>query len=108
MDMSTLGDCSVVVPASEEAYHDWVQQNPQGFVINAWKAPGDRKDNAMMWHRAGCDHIDPRYSTEDPPFRYVTSDMLKACSTNPAALAIWAKDRREPLTRCVCMADDRL
>jgi hypothetical protein len=105
MDTSTLGDNSVVVPASEEAYRDWVQQNPQGFVINAWKAPGDRKDHVMMWHRAGCDHIDPQYSSEIPPFRYVASEKLKACSTNPAALAIWAKDRPEPLTSCPCMGN---
>ncbi len=103
MDTSPLVDSSVVVAVSEDAYHDWVQQNPQGFVINAWKAPGGRTNNAMVWLRAGCDHIDPRYSSEIPPFRYVASEKLKACSMNPAALAIWAKERPEPLTSCPCM-----
>src|SRR5258706_8440078 len=39
---------SVVVADSEEAFQDWVQTYPQGFVINAWKAPGGRTNNAMM------------------------------------------------------------
>ncbi len=83
MDTSTLGDNSVVVAVSEDAYHDWVQQNPQGFVINAWKAPDGRANNAMVWLRAGCDHIDPRYSSEIPPFRYVASEKLRIRAQYP-------------------------
>jgi hypothetical protein len=54
----------------------------------------------MMWYRADCSTIDPQYSSSEPPFRYVSGDTMKACSANPAALAVWAKGRTEPLAYC--------
>lgn len=100
--MSTPFDTSFLVecPDSEDRYRDWVQRYPHGFIINAYREPAGKTHNAMMWHRADCDHIDPKFAVSEPPFRYVTSYMLKACSANPAALAVWAKSREEPLTYC--------
>ena len=59
-------------------------------------AAGRPGPESLGRHRADCDHIDP-----DWPARFVTGDRLKACSTHPAALAIWAKPRSEPLTYCL-------
>lgn len=96
MDLRSL----VTLPRTEAEYREWVEAHPHGFIINAWRVPGDRADNAMRWHQVGCSHIDPHFATETPPFSYVSSERLKACSTNPAALAIWAKTRSEPLLYC--------
>ncbi|HEV2457377.1 MAG TPA: hypothetical protein VGS80_03360 [Ktedonobacterales bacterium] len=101
-NMDTPFDTSFLVecPETEEAYCAWVQRFPQGFVINAWKVVSDKPEDArsMMWHRADCSHIHPKYACSKPPFRYVSGDTMKACSAHPAALAIWAQGRSEPLT----------
>ena len=88
---------ALVIPTTEEAYTAWVATHPHGFVINAWKVPDNKPSNArsMMWHRADCSHIEPG---EGIP--YVTRDTMKVCATDPGPLAVWAKNRSEPLEYC--------
>lgn len=98
MDIASL----VELPETEDAYSAWIQRFPHGFVINAWKDASNKPTGTrfLTWHRADCGHIDPKYASSKPPFRYVSGDTMKACSANPAALAVWAKGRTEPLTYC--------
>jgi hypothetical protein len=58
----------VTFPRTEAEYREWVEAHPHGFITNAWRAPGDRADNAMRWHQEGWNHIDPHCATETPPF----------------------------------------
>lgn len=87
----------VEFPDTEEAFSAWRRRFPSGFVINAWKRSDNKPDStrSITWHRADCEHLGSG-GTE----RYVTGDTMKACSTNAAALAIWARSRSEPLTYC--------
>ena len=87
-------------PDTEDEYLSWVLGNPHGFVINANKAPSQMPDHmqGMTWHHANCSTIDPKRHK-----RLVSGATMKACSLNPAPLAIWAVERGETLQYCaVC------
>lgn len=88
--MSELGP--VYQPETEGEYTAWVTQHKHdGYVINAHKTGAA----PMYWHRADCGHIRPDGST---PF--IERDYFKACALDPGALAVWAKQRPEPLNYC--------
>jgi len=83
---------AIFLPHREAEYAAWVNQHPQGFVVNAPKAGW----GVMTWHRANCDHIRPDGST-----RFVEGQTEKVCSLDPGALVLWAMARGETLNFCL-------
>ncbi len=81
----------ILSPTQETEYAAWVQQHPQGFVINASKNGA----GAMFWHRADCGTIQPYKDT-----RLVEGDNLKVCSLDPGALVLWALSRGGMMNFC--------
>lgn len=90
-----MGD-SVFILKTDRNFEDWQREHPDGYVINA----AETTDGEMMWHQSKCWHM---YG-DNGPFTYMNRD--KICATNPAALALWAKERSNPLTYCqTCQAE---
>src|SRR5690349_16765816 len=87
---------AVYIPEVEHTYAEWVKQHPRGYVINAPKSGMQ----AMVWHRADCDTIQPFKDTH-----LVEGDYLKACSLNPATLAVWAMTHGRELHYCQACRD---
>lgn len=67
----------------ETGYLQWVNENPDGFVINSPKQPGSFPE---MLHRASCAHI-----TTDRHTNYTTTSFKKICSLDRQELVEWAK-----------------
>ncbi|HEX8997904.1 MAG TPA: hypothetical protein VF812_17890 [Ktedonobacterales bacterium] len=84
-------------PQSDDEFQEWQQGHPHGYIINAPKSG----DGEMMWHQSQCMHI---YGDYEDFGSYLHRDKL--CADNPAALAVWAKQRSNPLTYCqTCQAE---
>lgn len=81
----------VELPSKDAEFERWTKENPYGFVVNAHKSHAV----PMMWHRADCGHLH-----WDKETVWVQGPYLKACSTDPGDLAVWAKDRTEELKYC--------
>ncbi len=77
-------------PGDDAAYLDWLDANPDGYVINT--EPGGR--GYAKLHRTICGTI--RYR---PPF--VGPSYIKICSTSLEEADEWARQRRgAPAERC--------
>lgn len=81
----------LAIPVRDAEYEAWIRHHPRGFIINVKKSSG----SAMVWHRADCDHIQP-----DGTLRFITSAAIKACSSDPGVLAVWAVEQHMPLEYC--------
>ena len=62
----------------EIGYLQWVNANPQGFVINAPKGGG-----TVMLHKADCKDITTRFKN------YTTTAYEKRCSLDKQELVAW-------------------
>jgi len=90
-----MGD-RVYIPKTDADFEDWQREHPDGYVINA----AETTDGEMMWHQSKCWHM---YGANGLS-TYMNRD--KICATNPASLALWAKERSNPLTYCqTCQAE---
>jgi hypothetical protein len=87
----------VVVPERYAEYEEWIQQHPDGYVINAPRSSSE----PMYCHRADCDHIQPYGVTKSGESEHT----IKACSLNPGALAEWAVHRGGALKYCETCRD---
>jgi hypothetical protein len=67
----------------DEGYLNWLQENPQGLVVNSHRRP---LSSYLMLHRTSCKHIKPPAYTN-----FTTTDFIKTCSNEVAALAKWAR-----------------
>src|SRR5271165_6643172 len=67
----------------DEGYVRWLTDNPRGFVVNSHRRP---VSTYLNLHRASCNHIRPPAYTN-----FTTTDYIKTCSTEVAALAEWAR-----------------
>jgi len=65
---------------NEEGYLDWVQSNPDGFVLNVRKV---RDREYVVLHRASCGLINSR---ERPYGGYTTRSYKKICALDVADL----------------------
>ena len=65
----------------DEAYLHWIDENPNGFVINCARKP---KINYLKLHRASCSHL-----TRAEVSNW-TADYIKVCSSNVTSLKRWA------------------
>jgi hypothetical protein len=78
-------------PNDDESYHQWLEKNESGFVINSDKTLSN--PNYPMLHRAMCGHINDRNTPN-----YTTAHYMKLCSTNRQELIVWAqKDKKRRL-----------
>lgn len=68
----------------DEAYLRWLEQNPQGLVVNSARVPTAAY---LILHRASCGSLRPTSRGN-----WTTSDYIKTCSVNPRDLARWAVD----------------
>ena len=90
----------VVVFADDDAgYETWLRATPTGFVLNALRRPG----SGTLLHRAICGSI------SGSPARGVTwtaGVYVKACATDPGALATWLEaNGGKPYRACgMCLA----
>lgn len=82
----------------EKGYLRWVQDNPNGFVVNA-DEPATSPDYPMV-HRASCGLVSSPTRTN-----YTTRRYFKTCSHNVRELEQWAKTKRgrslNPCRRCM-------
>jgi hypothetical protein len=69
-------------PDNDAAYHDWLDANPSGFVLNSDKRRTNR--NYPMLHGSLCPHINDKNWPN-----YTTADYMKVCSLNRSELEEW-------------------
>jgi hypothetical protein len=70
---------------NDAGYLAWIDDNPNGFVINALRTP---KSGPVLLHRARC-----KWITGTPPNGNLwTGEQIKHCATSLRALETWAYD----------------
>ena len=82
----------IIFENDDSGYLQWVNANPDGFVINAPKHPGSFPD---MLHKASCQHISTPQRTN-----YTTTDFKKICSMSKEALTDWGHNNSENFQQC--------
>ena len=82
----------------EERYLEWVQNNPNGFIVNA-DEPASSTEYPMV-HRATH-----RLMTSPKKQNYTTGRYFKVCSNDMKDLETWAKQVRgrslNPCRKCM-------
>jgi hypothetical protein len=76
----------------EEGYLQWVNTNPNGFVVNAPKQYGIAPD---MLHKANCRHIMTSERTN-----YTTTDYKKLCSSDKKEIIDWGAAHSSNFKAC--------
>lgn len=71
----------------DEGYLNWLENNPDGFVVNCHNPPGS---DYLRLHHASCSHIRTQERTN-----WTTNDYMKVCSNSVEALERWAADRTD-------------
>jgi len=68
----------------DEGYLEWLERNPDGFVVNSHREPISRY---LILHKATC-------GTISSPNRknWTTGDYIKFCSSDRSELEEWALD----------------
>ncbi len=66
----------------EEEYLQWVETNPDGFVLNCERRPSARY---LMLHRALCGTI-----CTEKRINYTSTGYIKICALDKQELAAWA------------------
>jgi hypothetical protein len=75
----------------DDAFFDWLDENPEGFVINTYRNP---KPDYLVLHRPQCPHF------KGDGVRW-TVNYVKVCSPDRAELEAWARDTVQgELTLC--------
>ncbi len=76
----------------EKAYLDWIQNNPNGYVVNTNRKPNKKY---LMLHKAVCSSISTSFGN------YTTHEYIKFCSLNLEKLENWAYNEvKGELTPC--------
>lgn len=76
----------------DEAYLQWVDKHPLGYVINA---PKQHTGYPNMLHRASCASVTTRQRTN-----YTTTDYMKLCSLDRQELVTWGESSPHGLALC--------
>ena len=66
----------------EEAYRQWVETHPSGFVVNSYRNP---TADYLVLHRATCKSI-----SSEKISNYTTTGYIKTCSDDLRELRQWA------------------
>ncbi len=72
-----------IVLDDDDLYLNWVNQNPDGFVINASRKPAA---SYLKLHRATCHSLN-----KQNVLNWTTGDYLKACSLESQELVQWSE-----------------
>jgi hypothetical protein len=67
---------------NDKGYLEWLQANPQGFVVNSPRVPSA---SYLALHRATCPHISQPTSTI-----WTAGQYSKTCAVDRAELEAWA------------------
>ena len=68
----------------DEAYLAWIQDNPQGYVVNCHRSPNP---SYLKLHRATCGTMSDRPARGDT---WTCGDYAKACAGDTVQLNRWA------------------
>jgi hypothetical protein len=77
-----MNDAMIYERDNDGDYHDWLDANPSGFVLNSDKRLTN--PNYPVLHGSLCFHINDK---EWP--NYTTAEYLKECSLNRSELEEW-------------------
>ena len=77
----------------DNTYLQWMQQNPSGLVLNAWRT---QKNAELVLHKSGCHHIATTASLTKGA--YTERDAIKIVSTDLTELENWAREHRTGYT----------
>ncbi|HEX5703906.1 MAG TPA: hypothetical protein VFX97_11945 [Pyrinomonadaceae bacterium] len=80
-------------PDNDADYHDWLDTNPSGFVINSDKRRTN--PNYPIIHGSLCFHINDKNLPN-----YTTAEYMKKCSLDRSALEGWAKTDGRGMKLC--------
>jgi hypothetical protein len=81
-----MEDIIKIFQDNDQAYINWLQKNPRGYVLNCDRVP---VASYLELHRANCSTI----SGTPPEGTYWTKDYTKACSRSKLALISWASSK---------------
>ncbi len=92
----------IIFIEDDESYLDWIDQHPDGYVVNANRRP---VPGYLILHRSTCPHI----STEARA-NWTTKQYIKLCSENLEQLQSWSKlEIGGELKPCsVCKLDSKI
>jgi len=82
-----------VIPDNDADYHDWLDANQSGLVLNSDKRRTN--PNYPMLHGSQCFHINDKNWPN-----YTTADYMKVCSLDRNDLEAWARRDRRKMTFC--------
>jgi len=68
----------------EAGYRNWIDMNPNGFVVNSYKKP---KAEYLVLHKADCGSI-----SSEKIDNYTTKGYIKICANDLDELTSWAKE----------------
>ena len=89
--MAANNDTVLDFPNDDDAYQDWIERHPDGYVINILRGYGP---NGARLHRARCWAINRRRG------KWI-GQYVKVCSTDLAGLDHWAVETvSTPIARC--------
>jgi hypothetical protein len=73
----------------EASYLEWMQNHPDGFVVNTNRTPAP---SYMQLHRSGCASIS-EYEGDATPGGFTERDYAKACADSIEELKAWVRKR---------------
>jgi hypothetical protein len=79
--LSTLPDNVQLFRDDDKGFFDWLDENPNGFFINAARNP---KPDYLVLHKSDCSHID-----RNPSMNW-TKEYIKLCASSRSDLEEWA------------------
>src|SRR5688572_13581175 len=83
---------SAIVFVTDQDYLDWLQQHPQGFVVNASQS---LSPDYMVLHRSSCPHISqPTHESE--PGGFTERGYIKVGAASVEALRDWVAEYGRP------------
>ncbi len=84
--------------SDDTPFLEWMQRNPQGFVINPERRFASRY---TMYHRAGCHHIST-YGAGHPEGGFTQRQYIKVCTNNLQELLTWRAQHRSRADDIYC------
>ncbi len=72
----------IIIINDDETYLKWLEDNPEGYVINAARKP---KADYIVLHKSTCGTM-----SSSKRSNWTTTDLLKVCSNNVEELKEWA------------------
>ncbi len=78
---------------NDQAYFDWMRENPNGFVLNTGRG---ENHSFFMIHRSGCSHISPFSQYDDQA--YTGKGWIKIVSDDVSEIIDYCKANKKKFT----------